>query len=959
MANQNTTNIVPPTVIVPSGYSNSPLVGKIQQLYDANNNNLYKKLSPYTENSGLFSFGPRQPYVYVNPNQGRKGINGLKRFESRAFPFASTLQDTIRVSKFLIGGNGILFLTKQFLLQKSQAFNETRIYNPLSPILAASTKINPFSDKNPLRHIDTSGGLLGALASIVGVSALNKPTPPKGTVGPQALSTLNQNNSKGLIRAGTAISAYNSLSIKNPKSSKGGFLASLPIVSFAKSLFGGFGPLKHPGNAKYRADEGAYGIFLTQPQKFSYFDKNGKPITWGTDFYQRFEAGKNTGKAKENIKKFGQTSTSDSDKKIKIFGQSIPMKSQYFGSPLGYDIKDDTHGYKKYGSNVGKERSDLEPGAGPYQFSDILSIYTTLEGKPAFRSYRLPSDTAEKPNTQIPRDISDENKGKSWGYRQEANNKIKFIINSGNAAYNIKGTYSNKIKEDPNSGVRTLQGAMAGRSGNKIEFLPDSAFDATGKVISVRAESVLNEHKNKKNESAHNIEGTYSNEYKISGSSETGNPPFGVLKHHSAVMETGISGSVDATGKPISVRVESVLNEHKNKKNESAYNIKGTYSNKIKEDPNSGVRTLHGAGMGTGLSGRNENKEFLPDSAFDATGKVISVRGSPEVNEHKKNIINSLNDALKKINTDYNTTSYESRVDVTYNKLVNHRYPQSPLSGSYEKSINDKNPNPQKGLSTTGKSDTINSLSIMVKNFPGVDDSSIIYNKPGKLSESMITLQKYNPYEDDFIAFYFHDLVNETYIPFRATVKGIQENANANWADINYIGRADKLCNYTGFTRTLGFNFKAVAMSIQELLPMWKRINYLVGLTKPAKYTDYTYIKEKIPSVSNFIVPPLITITIGDLYKEQPVILKSVTISIPEDVIWEITPELNNESNTWKYLNNQIEWNNSGGKYAQFPTECEIQISTDILETERPRTGGRNFGGGESGGGFSKQLIVA
>ena len=810
MANQNTTNIVPPTVIVPGGYSNSPLVGKIQQLYDANNNNLYKKLSPYTENSGFFSFGPRQPYVYVNPNQGRKGINGLKRFESRAFPFASTLQDTIRVSKFLIGGNGILFLTKQFLLQKSQAFNETRIYNPLSPILAASTKINPFSDKNPLRHIDTSGGLLGALASIVGVSALNKPTPPKGTVGSQALSTLNQNNSKGLIRAGTAISAYNNLSIKNPKSSKGGFLASLPIVSFAKSLFGGFGPLEHPGEAKYRADEGAYGIFLTQTQKFSYFDKDGNPITWGQDFYQRFEAG---GIGEGRIRKESQQSPPGAiNANIKIFKADVPIQSEYKGQKIGFSnnyYSSDKKGVTRYGFNIGKERSDLEPGAGPYQFSDILSIYTTVEGKPAFRSYRLPSDTAEKRTTQIPRDISNENKGKSWEYRKE-NNKIKFNINPGKEAYNIEGTYSNKIKENPNSGVRTL----------------------------------------------------------------------------------------------------------------------------------------HGVGMGTGISGRNGDKiQFLPDSVFDATGKVISVRGEAEVNERKKKIIASLNDALKQINNkEYVTSSYKSRVDVTYNELVNHRYPQRPLSGSYEESFKATNPNPQKGLSTTGKSDTINSLDILER-------------KEGQnefLSKN--SNQRYSPYKDDFIAFYFHDLVNEKYIPFRATVKGIQENASATWSDINYIGRADKLCNYTGFTRTLGFNFKVVAMSIQELLPMWKRINYLVGLTKPASYTEYE--SKGIPS-SNFIVPPLITITIGDLYKEQPVVLKSVSISIPEDAIWEISPELHNQNNNWKYLNDQIEWNNSGGKYAQFPTECEIQISTDILEAERPRTGGRNFGGGADGGGFSKKLIVA
>lgn len=746
MANENSSNIVPPTVVVPSGYSNSPLVGKIQQLYDANNNNLYKKLSPYTENSGLLSFGPRQPYVYVNPNQGRKGINGLKRFESRIFPFASTLQDTVRVSKFLISGNGILYITKQFLLQKSQAFNETRIYNPLSPILSVSTKINPFSDKNPLRHVDTSGGTLGTLANIVGVSALNKPTPPAGTVGTQALSSLNQNNSKGLIRAGTAISAYNSLSIKNPKSSKGGFLASLPIVSFAKSLFSGFGPLKHPGNATYRADEGAYGLFLNQTQKFSYYDKDNNPITWGKDYYLRFEAGKNTGKAKENIKKLGQTSISDSDKKIKIFGQSIPMKSQYFGSQLGYDIKDDTLGYKKYGSNIGKDRIDsTNNGSSTLEFSDILSIY---------KVYTSVAGTVENAKPIIKESKFIDKQRQSF---KDVTENLKRVIEK-----NIKG---------------------AG-----YEFSPLSNDDLLVQQFS-----------------------------------------------------NGSFGGID--------------------------NI--TY---LTKEPKS-----------TGLTAENYSDSYSRS-----------------------------------------TRNNKQRIDRG------------------------------KGIESN-RADRINSLFILKR---GDDENifslppTVTYDENGNLIVEADRDQTYSPYEDDFIAFYFHDLVNDTYIPFRATVKGINESATANWSEISYIGRADKLFNYTGFSRSLSFNFKVVAMSIKELLPMWTRINYLVGLTKSAGYIND----------SSFIIPPLVNITIGDLYKEQPVVLKSVTISIPEDAIWELTPELNNEneSNDWKYLNDKIVWKNSGGKYAQFPTECDIQISTDILETERPKTGGRNFGGGRnSNGGFSKQLIVA
>ena len=735
MANQNATNIIPPTVIVPSGYSNSPLVGKIQQLYDANNNNLYKKISPYTENSGLLSFGPRQPYVYVNPNQGRKGINGLKRFESRIFPFASTLQDTVRVSKFLISGNGILFLTKQFLLQKSQKFNETRIYNPLSPILAVSTKINPFSDKNPLRHIDTSGGALGTLASIVGISALNEPNPPKGTVGYprnkegiiEALSTVNQNNSKGLIRAETATSAYNSLSIKNPKSSKGGFLSALisPITSFAKSLFGGFGSLKHPGNASYRADEGAYGLFLNQ-KKFSYYDKNGKEVEWGKDYYLRFEAGKNQGKAKENIKKEGQTSISDSDKKIKIFGQNIPLKSKYFGSQLGYDFITNEYGYTKYGDNVGKDRFDsINNGSPTLEFSDILSIYKVYTGRSGTVENLKPVKTDAK--------------------------------------------FTDKQRQNFKDVTENLQ-----------------------KVI------------------------------------------------------------------------------EKNIKN-AGYNFSP------------------------------KNNDDLLVQQFSNTS-FVGLDNITEVTKESNEIVNNYSGGYSKL-----TRDNKQRINLT------------------------------KGIETN-KPDSVNILSILSPS-------------KGSTLEFVSGSQKYAPYADDFIAFYFHDLVNDKYIPFRATVKGINESATANWSEISYIGRADRLYNYTGFSRTLGFNFKVAAMSIKELLPMWTRINYLVGLTKPANYTTDAV-------GSNFIIPPLLNITIGDLYKEQPVILKSVTIQIPDDAIWEILPELNNEKNNWKYLNDKIEWKDSGGKYAQFPTECDIQISTDLLETERPRVGGRNFGGGKGSGLFSERLTM-
>ena len=92
------------------------------------------------------------------------------------------------------------------------------------------------------------------------------------------------------------------------------------------------------------------------------------------------------------------------------------------------------------------------------------------------------------------------------------------------------------------------------------------------------------------------------------------------------------------------------------------------------------------------------------------------------------------------------------------------------------------------------------------------------------LSEELFK-EKYSE-DSDLIKFYFHDLVNNKYIPFRATVTGLNENLNADWTAIEYIGRADKLQSYKGFSRGLSFKFNVVANSIKELLPMVSPVDF-------------------------------------------------------------------------------------------------------------------------------------
>ena len=244
----------------------------------------------------------------------------------------------------------------------------------------------------------------------------------------------------------------------------------------------------------------------------------------------------------------------------------------------------------------------------------------------------------------------------------------------------------------------------------------------------------------------------------------------------------------------------------------------------------------------------------------------------------------------------------------------------------------------RKGIDTY-KADTINLMGII---------SASNFNRFDEKKQDSSKNDVYDPSQDDIIAFYFHDLVNDKYIPFRATVTGIQESLQSEWNEVKYINRADKIYTYGGFGRTVGFSFKVVITSIKELMPTWKRINYFTGLTKPSNYTEGVVY-------SRFIVPPLIEFTIGDMYKNQPAVITQIGISIPDDAIWETTSEDGKNRETpdkdvsqWTYLNGRIVWSNNYkgalGRYAQFPNSCDITVQMNLLEKEMPKTGGSNYG---------------
>ena len=117
---------------------------------------------------------------------------------------------------------------------------------------------------------------------------------------------------------------------------------------------------------------------------------------------------------------------------------------------------------------------------------------------------------------------------------------------------------------------------------------------------------------------------------------------------------------------------------------------------------------------------------------------------------------------------------------------------------------------------------------------------------------------------------------NSNYIHFRAFIEGFSDSYNANWSDTQYIGRGEKFYNYGGFNREISMGWTVYAQSKAELIPMYKKLNYLATSLAP----DY--------SSGGFMRGSLARLTVGGYLYNQLGIIKGLTYTIPDESTWEI-----------------------------------------------------------------------
>lgn len=116
----------------------------------------------------------------------------------------------------------------------------------------------------------------------------------------------------------------------------------------------------------------------------------------------------------------------------------------------------------------------------------------------------------------------------------------------------------------------------------------------------------------------------------------------------------------------------------------------------------------------------------------------------------------------------------------------------------------------------------------------------------------------------------------KVFIHFRAFIDSLNDNYNSKIESVNYPGRGEEFFNYSGFSRRFSLNFTVAAQSKAELIPMYKKLNYLSSLTAP-DYSKFGYMRGS-----------LIQLTIGGYLYEQPGYLQSLKLEVPEESPWEI-----------------------------------------------------------------------
>ena len=137
------------------------------------------------------------------------------------------------------------------------------------------------------------------------------------------------------------------------------------------------------------------------------------------------------------------------------------------------------------------------------------------------------------------------------------------------------------------------------------------------------------------------------------------------------------------------------------------------------------------------------------------------------------------------------------------------------------------------------------------------------------------------PKQNDLVKFRIGAIRNSSpsekdYVNFRAFIDSFSDQYNASWSPQQYMGRGEKFYKYDNFERSINMSFTVAAQSVEEIMIMYKKLNFLTSNLAP----DYTN--------AGYMAGPLVQLTLGGWCYELPGFISSITLDVPQESPWEI-----------------------------------------------------------------------
>ena len=203
-------------------------------------------------------------------------------------------------------------------------------------------------------------------------------------------------------------------------------------------------------------------------------------------------------------------------------------------------------------------------------------------------------------------------------------------------------------------------------------------------------------------------------------------------------------------------------------------------------------------------------------------------------------------------------------------------------------------------------------------------------NKWAQISDGMVKenldFQRENLKLQNQVWVLFKKSGNNEIIPFAGTITGLSEDVSPEWTNFRYLGSPFKTYRYQGVERSLKFELKLYYTAQYEKDAMIKKINYLKSLAFPyEQISEIQYNRNQenpidAPTYSQYAFSPnLVTLSIGDMYKNMFGFIETLSFSIDDNT-------------TWPNANHNMD---KDGDNSLYPSVVSVSISFKIIENHK------------------------